>query len=122
MRQSFAELGIGLGLEILRTHRALTYRRQYIIANQLLRSGTSVGANLHEALGTVSTADLLHKVSIAYKEVRETVYWLTLIERVKLLPSSQIQGKEQAIELAKLLSKSVQTLKRKKYGKPLSEK
>ena len=60
------------------------------LANQLLRSGTSVGANLEESKGGQSRADYLSKVSIALKEARETRYWLRLLVATDIIPESQL--------------------------------
>ena len=60
------------------------------LANQLLRSGTSVGANLEESKGGQSRADYLSKVSIALKEARETHYWLRLLVATDILPKKQL--------------------------------
>lgn len=57
--------------------------RELII--QLLRSGTSIGANVEEAIGGQSKADFIHKMSIAYKEARETFYWLKILKDSSLL-------------------------------------
>jgi four helix bundle protein len=62
-----------------------------IIGRQLLRSGTSIGANLHEAQGGQSKADFIAKLSIAHKEARESAYWLRLIHEAELLPSNRIK-------------------------------
>lgn len=53
--------------------------REYIVSKQLVRSGTSIGANVEEANGAISKADFTSKISIAYKEARETSYWLRLL-------------------------------------------
>ena len=60
------------------------------LANQLLRSGTSVGANLEESKGGQSRADYLSKVSIALKEARETRYWPRLLVATDIIPESQL--------------------------------
>ena len=54
-------------------------KQEFVLSKQILRSGTSIGSNVEEAIGAQSTADFLHKLSIAYKEARETRYWLKLI-------------------------------------------
>lgn len=56
-----------------------------LIANQLLRSSTSAGANYEEACGAQTKADFIHKLHIVYKELRESLYWLKLIKRSELL-------------------------------------
>lgn len=55
-----------------------------VLAQQLLRSSTSVGANVEEAQGAQSRSDFIHKISIAHKECRETIYWLKLFDRANL--------------------------------------
>ncbi|MEM7483867.1 MAG: four helix bundle protein [Bacteroidota bacterium] len=55
-------------------------KREYILSKQLLRSGTSIGANVSEANGAISTADFSAKIAIAYKESLETKYWLSLLK------------------------------------------
>jgi len=55
-------------------------KREFILSKQLLRSGTSIGANVAEANGGISTADFSAKISIAYKESLETKYWLSLLK------------------------------------------
>jgi len=55
-------------------------KSEFILSKQLLRSGTSIGANMAEANGAISDADFSAKVSIAYKECRETLYWLSLLK------------------------------------------
>lgn len=64
----------------------LESKRKFIIANQLLRSGTSIGANVHEAQNAESKADFIHKIKIAAKELEETKYWLILCKRAKSYP------------------------------------
>ena len=54
-------------------------KKEFILSKQLLRSATSIGANMEEAIGGQSNKDFLHKVSIAYKEARESHYWIRLI-------------------------------------------
>jgi four helix bundle protein len=84
------------------------------VARQLIRSGTAGGANYEEARGAESRADFAHKVSLALKEVRESIYWLRLIQRARLVRSAQLpdvvrEGKE----LAAILRSSANTAKRR---------
>src|SRR6516164_7284863 len=60
------------------------------VAGQLLRAGTSAGANYEEARGAESRADFIHKLGIAWKEMRESRYWLRLIHRAALLTPKRI--------------------------------
>ncbi len=65
---------------------------QYDIARQVLRSGTSVGANTEEAIGAESKKDFIHKISISYKEARETKYWLRLLRDAEVLESKMVES------------------------------
>lgn len=77
---------IDFALEIIAYCEILEGQRKLVIANQLLKSGTSIGANLHEAQNAESRADFIHKVKIAAKEVEETKYWLLLCEKSASYP------------------------------------
>jgi four helix bundle protein len=67
-------------LEIISTYKELTLKKEYILSKQLLRSGTSIGANIREANNAQSKADFIHKLSISLKESDETDYWLDLLK------------------------------------------
>ena len=60
-------------------------KKEYIISKQILRSGTSIGANIEEAIGGQSKRDFINKVSLAYKESRETRYWLRLLKETNYI-------------------------------------
>ncbi len=77
---------IDFALDIIEFCELLESKRKFVIANQLLKSGTSIGANIHEAQNAESRADFIHKIKIAAKELEETKYWLTLCERGKNYP------------------------------------
>jgi len=64
-------------------------KREFVLAKQVLRSGTSIGANVEEAIGGQSKKDFVHKFSIAYKEARETNYWIRLLRDTDYLESKQ---------------------------------
>ncbi len=73
-------------LSIIRLYQKLNRdKREYILSKQLLRSGTSIGANISEANGAISKADFSSKISISYKESLETKYWLSLLRDSKYL-------------------------------------
>ena len=63
-------------------------KREFVISKQFLRSGTSIGANVEEAIGAQSRKDFFHKMTIAYKEARETEYWIRLLIDTKYLDSA----------------------------------
>ena len=81
-----------------------TNQKEYILSKQLLRSGTSIGANISEANGAISTADFSNKISIAYKECLETKYWLRLLKETNYISESiSNQLFDKADELGKIL-------------------
>jgi four helix bundle protein len=83
------------------------------IADQLFRSGTSIGANLQEGRAAESRADFIHKFQVALKEMRETGYWLALLEKSGLVDRAVLQTLlAEAQELTAILAKSVITAKR----------
>jgi len=84
------------------------------IGDQLLRSGTSVGANYEEAQGAESKGDFAHKLQIALKEVRESNYWLRLLAKAGTLLSEQLAELiDESTQLRAMLSKAVATAKGK---------
>lgn len=72
------DLTFQFALDIIRYTEILQENKKFIIANQLLKSGTSIGANIREAQNAESKADFVHKFKIAAKEIEETFYWLEL--------------------------------------------
>ena len=102
----FAASSIKLTLKLKRTAAG-----RYV-ANQLMRAATSSGANYEEACGAESRADFIHKMQLVLKELRESLYWLKLIEGTNLISNSQLQGLvDEAAELTKIVAKSVITAK-----------
>ncbi len=80
------------------------------LANQLLRSGTSIGANIEEAQAGQSKADFIAKMSIARKEARETHYWLLLLKESELLTSAQLSEiLQESDEIIRILTSVVKT-------------
>lgn len=75
---AIVELSFRFALKIVRYSSILEANRRYVIARQLLRSGTSVGANIRESQNAESKADFVHKLKISAKEAGETEYWLML--------------------------------------------
>jgi four helix bundle protein len=85
------------------------------IGLQLLRAGTSAGANYEEACGARSRADFINKVHIAFKEIRESIYWLKLIQRSNILHGIKIEHiLNEARQVSAILGKSLKTAKGKK--------
>ncbi len=84
------------------------------IADQLFRSGTSVGANVHEARAAESRADFIHKMQIALKESREVNYWLALIQKAGVVETDPflLRLSQESSEISAILAKSVITAKK----------
>jgi four helix bundle protein len=80
------DLSLQFALEIIDYSEILENNRKYVIANQLLKSGTSIGANVREAQSAESKADFIHKFKITDKEVNETGYWLMLCQLSEKYP------------------------------------
>ena len=74
-----AERSFAFALQIVEVYKLLNGEREYVLSKQLLRSGTSIGANVAEATAAISKRDFAAKMSIASKEARETKYWLMLL-------------------------------------------
>jgi four helix bundle protein len=89
----------------------LNNKRQFVIANQLLKSGTSIGANVFEAQYSESRTDFIHKMKIAQKEANETLYWLILCEKIEDLNVQQ-EMINQLNEIMAILSKIIVTSKK----------
>lgn len=89
-------------------------KKEYVLSKQLLRSGTSIGANIAESTCAMSDKDFLAKIYIAFKECAETQYWLELLyDTDYLLEKEYISISEDCIELKKLLSSISKTAKEK---------
>ena len=97
-------------LQIINLCAQLRSEKHFEISSQLLRSGTSIGANVEEALAGQSRRDFFAKMSIASKEARETNYWLRLIKDSKILGRQQCRKQVEASEeLIKILTSIVKT-------------
>ena len=98
------------------------HKHEYVLSKQLLRSGTSIGANVHESIEAQSRADFLSKLSIALKEARETEYWLELLKDTDYLTVGQYQSiNTDNTELIKLLTAIVKSTKTSKTSKTSHE-
>ena len=100
------EKSLAFGIEIVAFCELLEEKRKYVVAKQLLRSGTSIGANVFEAQHAESNADFIHKMKIAIKEASETLYWLCLCERSENYPSSS-SLKTLVHEMIRIISKII---------------
>ncbi|MEP7038676.1 MAG: four helix bundle protein [Acidobacteriota bacterium] len=84
------EKSFAFAVRVVKAYKFLVEeKRELVISKQFLRSGTSIGANAEEAVGGQSKADFISKLSIAYKEARETKYWIRLLEATDYLSAKQ---------------------------------
>jgi four helix bundle protein len=83
------DLTFNFSIKIIDFTEVLESKRKFNMANQLFRSGTSIGANVREAQGAESKVDFRHKCKIAYKEAEETEYWLLLCKHAQNYPFEQ---------------------------------
>ena len=95
-----------------------TEKREFILSNQIIRSGTSIGANIVEALKAISQKEFLQKMYIAFKECNETMYWLDLLYATDYLSEQQFQSlNNDCAELQKILSSITKTTKNNQPSK-----
>ena len=109
------EKSYAFALRIVKLYRWLgEEKKEFVLAKQLLRSGTSIGANVEEAIGGQSGRDFHAKMAIAYKEARETHYWLRLLHDSGFIGDSAFQSiMPDCDELLKLLGAITKTMKQK---------
>ena len=86
-RNEILELSFEFALQLIDYCELLEEKRKYVIARQLLKSGTSIGANVRETQNAESKLDFIHKLKISAKEADETGYWLLLCEKSSNYPS-----------------------------------
>jgi four helix bundle protein len=106
---------IEFSLSVVKYCEVLEQCKKYVIAKQLLRSATSIGANVFEAQDAESKADFVHKMKIAAKETSETLYWLILCERSEGYCFDQ-KLRNDLDEINKILSKIISSSKAKTSG------
>ena len=114
------EKSFAFAIRIVKLYKFLgEEQKEYVLSKQILRSGTSIGANIEEGIAGQSDKDFLSKLSISYKEARETVYWLKLLFATDYLTKEQSDSLIcYAEELCKILSKIIITTKNKLSKKP----
>ena len=99
------EKAYNFAIRIIKAYQYLCEeKKEYILSKQMLRSGTSIGANIAEANGAISNADFSNKISIAYKECLETKYWLSLLKDTNYISKQSFESMHgNADEIAKIL-------------------
>ena len=103
------EKSFAFALQIIRLYSRLQEQREYVLSKQLLRSGTSIGANVEEASAGQSRKDFLAKMAIASKEARETRYWLRLLCESKLVTLDVKNELASVNEIIRILTSIVKT-------------
>ena len=91
-------------IRIVNLYKELKSRGEYVMSKQILRSGTSIGANIREARNAESKADFIHKMSISQKEADETLYWLELLNATNFINDEEFLSiNNDGIEVLKLI-------------------
>lgn len=99
-------------LRVVKAYKYLTAQNEYVLSKQLLRSGTSIGANCREAKNAQSRLDFINKLNIALKEADETSYWLELLYAGDYIDEQSYTSiNEDCVELIKLLTSIIKTTK-----------
>ena len=114
MNNVIADKSFQFAVRIVNLYKHLNaQKKEFVLSKQLLRCGTSIGANVAEAQNAQSTADFLSKLNIALKEATETKYWIRLLRETEYLSEEQFQSVFQdCTELEKLLVSIVKSIKK----------
>jgi len=96
-------------LKMIALYKILTENKEFIISKQLLRSGTSIGANIEEAIAAQSKKDFIAKMSISSKEARETKYWIRLLNESKYINIDYTDCLKDIEEIINILTAIVKT-------------
>ena len=113
------EKAYAFAVRVVKAHQYLGQeKREFVLAKQLLRSGTLIGANVAEANGAISDAEFSAKLSIAYKECLETKYWLDLLKDTNFIDEKQHKTLyADADELGRMLFSSIRKVRGIRTGK-----
>ena len=114
MKQSnvIREKSYQFALNIINLFQELKSNHEFVLSKQLLRSGTSIGANVEEAIGGQTRKDFFMKLNIAYKEARETHYWLRLLSDSGLIEKNKGEKLiQECEELQRILGSIIKTIK-----------
>lgn len=103
------DLSFNFALKVLKLYKELMKENEFIISKQLLRSATSIGANVHEASAASSKKDFANKMAIASKEARESYYWLDLLDKGEVVRISLEEYINDNLEIIRVLTAIVKT-------------
>ena len=109
-----AEKSIAFAIRIVKCSKHLQINKnEFIMSKQLLRSGTSIGANIHESVYAQSRADFISKLSISLKEASETSYWLTILHETEYLDQNIFKSfKTDIDEIIRIIISAIKTAKK----------
>jgi len=101
-------------IRIIKLHKFLVgSKKEFVMSKQLLKSGTSIGANIHEANYAISKKEFIAKLQISLKEAAETQYWLELLFQTEYIDGKQYESVlTDNVELLKMLTASLKTVKK----------
>jgi len=111
-QNAIVKLTLEFSIEVIKYAEILEEKRKFVIAKQILKSGTSIGANVREAQNAESKADFIHKLKIAAKEADETQYWILLCKMSENYPDP-ITIEEKINGIIKVLTKIISTSKKR---------
>ena len=106
------DLSLDFSIDTIDFTELLESKRKFVVANQLLKSATSIGANVREAQNAESKADFIRKMKIAAKEADESKYWFEICNRAKTYPNPDVNLSNQLDVITKIISKIIGTSKR----------
>ena len=100
-------------IKVVNLYKILVFeKKEYVLAKQFLRSGTSIGANIREGVNGVSKADFKYKLGIALKEAKETEYWMELMIATNILNEKEIQNElQECNQICRILSSIIKSCK-----------
>ena len=110
-----ADKSVAFSIRVVNCYKFLTdSKKEFVMSKQLLRCGTSIGANIHEGIYTQSSPDFISKLSISLKEASESSYWLKILSETQFLDEKMYMSlKEDIDEIIRLLISSIKTTKNK---------
>ena len=106
------EKSLEFGTKMMELYKFLSKNNEFVISKQLLRSWTSIGANIMESKFWASKKDFLHKMRISLKEANESFYWLTLLQRSEMLGKDYKEYLKEINEIISILVKIVNTTRK----------
>ena len=108
---------LAFAIRVVRLYKYLNEeKREHVMSKQLLRSGTSIGANISESQAGESSMDFVHKLAISQKEIKETQYWLTLLCRTDYITEAQYQSMaNDCHEIYKMITSIILSTKQKTH-------